>query len=85
VDGAAEVAPRQVGEKYAVLHGQRPVEPELGPHPEDLAARRVRREQQGHRIAGQAHDDEDYRRDQPERDESAEEPVAEERKEPAHD
>jgi hypothetical protein len=44
VDGAAEVAPRQVGEKDAILHGERPVEPELGPHPEDLAARRIRRE-----------------------------------------
>ena len=85
MDRAAEVAAREVGEEDHVLHGQRPVEPQLGAHAEDLAARRVGGQEQRHRIAGQAHDDEDHGGHEPERDEGAEEPVTEERNESAHD
>jgi len=73
VDRAAEIPLEDVAEKDGVLHGQRTVEAELGPHPEDLAARRVGREQQRDGIARQSHDDEDDGGDEPEGDRGNEE------------
>ena len=71
VDGAAEVAAQDVSEEHPVLHGQRPIEAQLGAHAEDLAAGRVGRQQQGHGVAGQPHDDEHHGRDEPQRDQRA--------------
>jgi hypothetical protein len=64
-DGLAEVAAEQVAEEDEVLHGQRPVQPELGAQPGDLALGRVRRQKQRRRIAGETHDDEHHGGDQP--------------------
>jgi hypothetical protein len=84
VDGPAEVAAQDIAEEDAVLHGQRPVEAQVAPHPHDLARRRVGRQEQRHGITAQAHHDEDHGGDQPERDQRAEEPVGEKGQESAH-
>src|SRR2546428_4309716 len=84
MDRAAEIAAEHVGEEHAVLHGQGLVEPELTAHAEDLASRRVGRYQERHGVSGEPHDDEDHRRDEPDRDQGPEEPRSEEEEDAAH-
>ncbi len=84
VDGATEVAAQDVPEEHAVLDGQRPVEAQVPPDAQDLARRRVGRQEERHRVAGEPHDHEHHGGHQPQRDQRAEDPVADEGEEPAH-
>jgi len=67
VEGLAEIAGREARHEMPVLLPKRPIEPELAAHGLDVVRAGAGLDQQAHRIAGDAHEQEDDERQQEQR------------------
>ena len=84
VNGAAEVSFHCLPDEYPVLNVDRPVQAHLAPQPLHLGDGGIRRQQERHRVAREAHDDEDHRHHAPQGDQHPYQPVRQEPRKALH-